>query len=254
MSMTEKEALFEYTLRLGDDSLILGQRLSEWCGHGPILEEDIALTNIALDLVGQATSFLSYAGKIEAKGRNEDQLAFLRFDIEYKNILLVEQPNGDFGDTLMRQFLFATFQRFLYEKLQESTDVTIAAIAEKSLKEVKYHFKHSAEWIIRLGDGTAESHARIQNSLDNLWRFTEELFFQDEVNEILNKVGVAFDLQGIKALWIDQVTTVLSEATLKIPVLQYFNNGGRAGMHSEHLGKLLAEMQFMQRAYPGNTW
>jgi ring-1,2-phenylacetyl-CoA epoxidase subunit PaaC len=254
MSMTEKEALFEYTLRLGDDSLILGQRLSEWCGHGPILEEDIALTNIALDLVGQATSFLSYAGKIEAKGRNEDQLAFLRFDIEYKNILLVEQPNGDFGDTLMRQFLFATFQRFLYEKLQESTDVTIAAIAEKSLKEVKYHFKHSAEWIIRLGDGTAESHARIQNSLDNLWRFTEELFFQDEVNEILNKVGVAFDLQAIKALWIDQVTTVLSEATLKIPVLQYFNNGGRVGLHSEHLGKLLAEMQFMQRAYPGNTW
>ncbi len=252
--MTEKEALFEYTLRLGDDSLILGQRLSEWCGHGPILEEDIALTNIALDLVGQATSFLNYAGKIEAQGRNEDQLAFLRFDIEYKNILLVEQPNGDFGDTVMRQFLIATFQRFLYEELQKSTDATIAAIAEKSLKEVKYHFKHSAEWVIRLGDGTIESHERIQNSLNNLWRFTEELFFQDEVNEILNIVGVAFDLQTIKALWIDQVTTVLSEATLKIPVLQYFNNGGRVGKHSEYLGKLLAEMQFMQRAYPGNTW
>jgi ring-1,2-phenylacetyl-CoA epoxidase subunit PaaC len=254
MSMTEKEALFEYTLRLGDDSLILGQRLSEWCGHGPILEEDIALTNIALDLVGQATSFLKYAGEIEEKGRDEDQLAFLRFDIEYRNILLVEQPNGDFGDTLMRQFLIATFQRFLYEKLQGSSDKTIAAIAEKSLKEVKYHFKHSAEWIIRLGDGTEESHERIQSSLDNLWRFTEELFFQDEVNDILNRVGVAFDLQAIKKLWIDQVTAVLSEATLKIPVLQYFNNGGRVGMHSEHLGKLLAEMQFMQRAYPGNTW
>jgi ring-1,2-phenylacetyl-CoA epoxidase subunit PaaC len=241
-------------LRLGDDSLILGQRLSEWCGHGPILEEDIALTNIALDLVGQATSFLKYAGEIEEKGRDEDQLAFLRFDIEYRNILLVEQPNGDFGDTLMRQFLIATFQRFLYEKLQGSSDKTIAAIAEKSLKEVKYHFKHSAEWIIRLGDGTEESHERIQSSLDNLWRFTEELFFQDEVNDILNRVGVAFDLQAIKKLWIDQVTAVLSEATLKIPVLQYFNNGGRVGMHSEHLGKLLAEMQFMQRAYPGNTW
>jgi ring-1,2-phenylacetyl-CoA epoxidase subunit PaaC len=254
MSMTEKEALYEYTLRLGDDSLILGQRLSEWCGHGPILEEDIALTNIALDLVGQATSFLKYAGEIEEKGRDEDQLAFLRFDIEYRNILLVEQPNGDFGDTLMRQFLIATFQRFLYEKLQGSSDKTIAAIAEKSLKEVKYHFKHSAEWIIRLGDGTEESHERIQSSLDNLWRFTEELFFQDEVNDILNRVGVAFDLQAIKKLWIDQVTAVLSEATLKIPVLQYFNNGGRVGMHSEHLGKLLAEMQFMQRAYPGNTW
>jgi ring-1,2-phenylacetyl-CoA epoxidase subunit PaaC len=249
-----QDALYEFTVRMGDDSLILGQRLSELCGHGPILEEDIALTNISLDLIGQATSFLKYAAEVDAKGKDEDQLAFLRFDRDYKNLLLLEQPNGHFGDTIMRQFLFSSFLRLMYEKLQESKDEVLAAIAEKSLKEVKYHYKHSAEWIIRLGDGTLESHDKIQESLDNLWRFTEELFFQDEVNQILIENGIAFDLDEIKGNWFMQVTDVFTEATLKVPVIQYYNNGGRVGLHSEHLGKLLAEMQFMQRAYPGMTW
>jgi ring-1,2-phenylacetyl-CoA epoxidase subunit PaaC len=249
-----KEALYEFTVRMGDDSLILGQRLSELCGHGPILEEDIALTNISLDLIGQATSFLKYAAEVDANGKDEDQIAFLRFDRDYKNLLLLEQPNGHFGDTIMRQFLFSSFLRLMYEKLQESKDETIAAIAEKSLKEVKYHYKHSAEWIIRLGDGTLESHEKIQASLDNLWRFTEELFFQDDVNKILIENGIAFDLDDIKGNWFMQVTDVFSESTLKVPVIQYYNNGGRVGLHSEYLGKILAEMQFMQRAYPGMTW
>ena len=183
-------ALFEYLLRLGDDSLILGHRMSEWCGHGPILEEDIAMTNIALDLVGQATTILNYAGETEGNGRDGDALAFLRFDRDYRNLLLVEQPNGNFGLTMMRQFLFDAYRKPLFEKLQFSTDKHLAAIAEKSLKETRYHLKHSSEWVIRLGDGTEESHARIQEALDTLWRYTPELFYQDEVDAELEKNGI----------------------------------------------------------------
>lgn len=247
-------SLFEYVLRLGDDSLILGHRLSEWCGHGPILEEDIAMTNISLDLVGQATSLLGYAGELEGKGRDADALAFLRFDREYKNVLLVEQPNGDFGMTMLRQFFFDAFRKPLFEKLQHSTDQHLAAIAEKSLKETKYHLKHSSEWVIRLGDGTQESNARIQDSLNTLWRYTNELFFTDEVDTELVEKGIVPSLQEIQNEWNATVTAVLTEATLTIPTNNWKQEGGRKGLHSEHLGYILAELQYMQRAYPNMQW
>lgn len=246
--------LFEYLLRLGDDSLILGHRMSEWCGHGPILEEDIAMTNIALDLVGQATSLLAYAGKVENQGRDEDALAFLRFDKDYRNLLLVEQPNGDFGMTIMRQFLFDAYRKPLFEKLQQSTDTQLAAIAEKSLKETKYHLKHSAEWVIRLGDGTEESNRRIQDSLNTLWRYTAELFYADEVEIKLTAAGILPDLSSVKKEWQTTVNEVLNLATLVIPENGWEQIGGRTGKHSEHLGYILAELQYMQRAYPGQKW
>ncbi len=247
-------SLFEYVLRLGDDSLILGHRLSEWCGHGPILEEDIAMTNISLDLVGQATSLLGYAGELEGNGRDADALAFLRFDRDYKNVLLVEQPNGDFGMTMLRQFFFDAYRKPLFEKLQHSTDQHLAAIAEKSLKETKYHLKHSSEWVIRLGDGTEESNARIQDSLNTLWRYTNELFFTDEVDAELVEKGIVPSLQEIQNEWNATVNAVLTEATLTIPTNNWKQEGGRKGLHSEHLGYILAELQYMQRAYPNMQW
>lgn len=245
---------FEYILRIGDDSLILGQRLAEWCGHGPILEEDIAMTNISLDLIGQATSLLAYAGKVENQGRDEDKLAFLRFDREYRNLLLVEQPNGDFGVTMMRQFLFDAFRKPFFEELQKSSDEHLAAIAEKSLKETKYHLKHSSEWVIRLGDGTDESHARIQEALDSMWRYTGELFYMDEVDHEMQEKGIAPDMNIVKKQWTETVNAVLQEATLTIPSNNWQFDGGRKGMHSEHLGYILADMQYMQRAYPNMEW
>ena len=252
--MTKNEALFSYILRLGDDSLILGQRLAEWCGHGPILEEDIAMTNISLDLIGQATNLLNYAGSIENKGRDGDNLAFLRLEKEYCNLLLVEQLNGDFGDTMMRQFLFDAFRKPLYEILQFSKDKQLAAIAEKSLKETKYHLKHSSEWIIRLGDGTEESHQRVQNSLTNLWRYTDELFFTDESDTLLVELGIISDFSKIKEVWSANVTAVFEQATLQIPPNNWQFEGGRKGRHSEHMGYLLTELQYMQRAYPNMEW
>lgn len=245
---------FNYLLRLGDDSLILGQRLAEWCGHGPILEEDIAMTNISLDLIGQAISLLNYAGDVESKGRDGDALAFLRLEKDYKNLLLVEQKNGDFGDTMMRQFLFDAYRKLLFERLQNSTDKQLAAIAEKSLKETRYHFKHSAEWVIRLGDGTEESHKRIQNSLNNLWRYTDELFYVDASDEALTEAGIVPDLSDLKSLWLKEVNTVLELASLQIPTNNWQFEGGRKGVHSEHMGYLLSELQFMQRVYPNMEW
>lgn len=247
-------ALFEYLLRLGDDSLILGHRLSEWCGHGPILEEDIAMTNLSLDLVGQATSIFEYAGKVEGKGRNEDDLAFLRYEREYRNLLLVEQPNGDFGMTMMRQFLFDAYRVLLFESLGQSSDQQLAAIANKSLKETKYHLKHSSEWVIRLGDGTEESKSRIQDSLDTLWRYTSELFFNDEVDSSLNESGIVPKNDSLEAAWNSYVSNILTEATLQIPTNDWKQEGGRAGLHSENLGFILAELQYMQRAYPNMQW
>ncbi|MCF8408853.1 MAG: phenylacetate-CoA oxygenase subunit PaaC [Crocinitomicaceae bacterium] len=247
-------SLFEYILRIGDDSLILGQRLAEWCGHGPILEEDIALTNISLDLIGQATNFFNYAAVVENAGRDADQLAFLRIDREYKNTVLVEQPNGDFGDTMVRQFLFDAFRKLFFEKLQYSKDEQLAAIAEKSLKETRYHLKHSSEWVIRLGDGTEESHNRVQNSLNILWRYRTELFFMDEVDAELIKQGIAIDLNTFRNEYDLFVSSILDEATLTPPVNNWSFGEGRIGKHSEHLGHLLAEMQYMQRAYPNMEW
>ncbi len=246
--------LFEYLLRLGDDSLIIGHRLSEWCGHGPILEEDIALTNMALDFIGQATSLLDYAGIVENKERDGDALAFLRYEREYRNVLLLEQPNEDFAVTMMRQFLFDAFRKPFFEALQNSADKQLAAIAEKSLKETKYHLKHSSEWVIRLGDGTEESHNKIQYALDTLWRYTDELFFENEVDIVLQKDGVVPSLIPIKAEWEKVVNTVLEEATLSIPQNGWIQKGGRTGLHSEHLGYILAELQYIQRAYPGMKW
>ncbi len=246
--------LFEYVLRMGDDSLILGHRVSEWCGHGPILEEDIAMTNIALDLIGQATNLLEYAGELEGNGRDGDAIAFLRCDREYKNLLLVEQTNGDFGKTMMRQFFFDAYRKLLFERLLKSSDIQLAAIADKSLKETRYHLKHSSEWMIRLGDGTDESHARIQDSLDSLWKYTNELFFMNEVDSSLINEGIIPSMDGIKEEWLKYVTAILDEATLKIPTNNWKQEGGRIGKHTEHLGYLLAELQYMQRAYPNMKW
>jgi ring-1,2-phenylacetyl-CoA epoxidase subunit PaaC len=250
----KNESLFRYLLRLGDDSLILGQRLAEWCGHGPILEEDIAMTNISLDLIGQAMSILDYAGVVEEKGRDCDKLGLLRFEKEYVNVLLVEQPNGDFGDTLMRQFLFDAFRKPLYERLVNSSDKQLAAIADKSLKETRYHLKHSSEWIIRLGDGTKESHTRIQNSLDVLWRYSSELFYSDEVEIELTEKGILPDLSGIRSEWEATVNSVFQQATIAIPSNNWKFEGGRLGRHSEHFGHLLSELQYMQRAFPNSQW
>jgi ring-1,2-phenylacetyl-CoA epoxidase subunit PaaC len=247
-------SLFEYLLRIGDDSLILGHRLSEWCGHGPILEEDIAMTNIALDFVGQTTTILELAGEVEGKGRSNDELAFLRFDKDYRNLLLVEQPNTDFGFTMMRQFLFDAYRKPLFEILMKSNNPRLAGIAEKSLKETKYHLRHSSEWIIRLGDGTEESHSRIQESLDTMWRYTGELFYKDAVDAELTVSGVLPDMSGLEAQWKKTVDEVFAMATLEIPESPWKFEGGRIGKHSEHLGYILAELQYMQRAYPNMEW
>ena len=252
--MAIKEALFNYVLRIADDSLILGQRLAEWCGHGPILEEDIALTNISLDLIGQATNLYQFASELEGNKRTEDQLAFLRVDREFTNCLLVEQPNKDFGYTIARQFYFDTFRKLFFEALTKSTDEKLAAIAEKSLKETKYHLKHSSEWIIRLGDGTEESKRRIQEAINFHWRYTQELFFQNEIDSQLNELEIAIDLNSLKENWMNYVVSVLNQATLEIPSNSFKQEGGRLGFHSEHLGYMLAEMQYMQRAFPNLEW
>jgi ring-1,2-phenylacetyl-CoA epoxidase subunit PaaC len=252
--MNKQEAILEYTLRIADDSLLLGHRISEWCGHGPILEEDIALTNIALDLIGQATNFFDYAAKVQNQGKTCDDLAFLRLEREYKNVLLVEQKNGHFGDTMARQFFFDVFRKLFFEALSKSADQDLAAIAEKSLKETRYHLKHSSEWIIRLGDGTQESHDKIQESVDYLWKFTDELFFMDQVDELLIKENIAIDLESIRGAWKSYISEIFQEATLTIPTNGWQQAGGRKGLHSEHMGYALAELQYMQRAYPNMQW
>jgi ring-1,2-phenylacetyl-CoA epoxidase subunit PaaC len=252
--MQKDKALFEYALRLGDNSLILGHRLSEWCGHGPVLEQDIALTNIALDLVGQATLFLEYASRLENKGRSADDLAFLRDAMGFRNAMLVEQPNGDFAFTLVRQFLFDVHHYHFFNELQKSRDEQIAAIAIKSLKEITYHLRHSSEWVVRLGDGTEESHRRMQNAVNDLWEYTGGLFDMNEVDEALIREGIAVDQSTIFPLWEKTVKEVLERATLQYPADVYMHTGSLEGKHTEHLGYLLAEMQFLPRAYPGAKW
>ncbi|HET6227597.1 MAG TPA: 1,2-phenylacetyl-CoA epoxidase subunit PaaC [Bacteroidia bacterium] len=252
--MNLKEATFEYLLRLGDSSLIIGHRLSEWCGHGPILEEDIAMTNIALDFVGNATAILTYAAQLEGKGRTEDDLAFMRNEREFRNLLLTEQPNGDFAQTMARQFLFDTYLFFLYEELKSSKDETIAALTTKAHKEITYHLRHTREWMYRLGDGTDESHNRTQQALNNLWMYTPDLFDMDEVDQILIKEGIAPDLSVVKEKWEAEVKKVIQEATLQVPATPFKQKGSREGKHTEYLGFLLAEMQYVHRAYPGVKW
>lgn len=243
-------ALIDYTLHLADNSLILGQRNGEWCGHGPVLEQDIAITNITLDLIGQSRSFYQYAALLKADGSTEDSLAYRRNEREFKNCLLVEQPNGDWAQTILRQFLFSGYQYFLYQYLLENKDETLRAIAEKSLKEVSYHLRWSSEWVIRLGDGTEESHNRMLRAIDELWRYSGEMFIPAPYEK---ELGI--ELNGIKEKWQGKVNTVLAEASLNIPGGGIFmQEGGKTGVHTEHLGYILTELQYMQRAYPNSEW
>jgi len=254
-TLTKQEALFEYLTRLADDRLILGHRLSEWCGHGPILEEDIALANIALDYIGHAASLYEYAVEIENEGRHRDDLVYFRNDVEYKNLKLTELPKGDFGFTIARQFLFSAFSYFLYESLSEVEDDQFRGMVQKHLKEIKYHLRHSREWVLRLGDGTEESHKRIQNAFDDIWTYVGELFFQDEIDELLQQENLATDTEGFKSDWKELIVDTLEEATLEVPGFdQYMVDGSRRGLHTEHLGHLLAEMQHLRRSYPDADW
>jgi ring-1,2-phenylacetyl-CoA epoxidase subunit PaaC len=247
-------AHFEYLLRIADSSLILGQRLSEWCGHGPIIEEDIALTNVALDLIGQARLLLAHAGRLESKGRDEDALAFLRAENQYRNVTLVELPNEDFARTILRSFLFASFQNALWASLRASNDTELAAIAEKSAKETRYHRRHAADWTVRLGDGTRESHARMQRALDYLWPHTAEFFAPTREDEAVAAAGIGVAWPALQPAWEAQVLPVLHEAALAVPARTPFLSRGKQGVHSEHMGHLLSEMQYLQRTYPGGTW
>lgn len=247
-------APFEYLVRLGDDRLVLGHRLSEWCGHGPILEEDIALANIALDLIGEATLFLKRAGEVEGAGRNEDALAYFRDAVEYRNALIAELPKGDFGFTIVRQLFFSVYSLLQMEALQRSTDVDVAGIAAKAVKESRYHVRHSAQWVITLGDGTAESHARAQAAVDELWRYTGELFIADDVDREAATSGLGVDPSTLEAAWRKQVDDVLARATLKVPAAGYMQRGGREGRHTEYLGHMLTEMQIVARSHPGASW
>jgi ring-1,2-phenylacetyl-CoA epoxidase subunit PaaC len=243
-----------HTLRRADDALVLGHRLSEWCGHGPMLEEDMALSNMALDLIGQARELYSYAALVEGRDNDEDKLAYLRDVRQYRNHLLVEQPNGDFARTMVRQLFYAAFADLYWRAMMASNDATLAAIAAKSEKESAYHVRHSSEWIIRLGDGTEESHARAQGAIDDLWAFTGEMFSVDDAERGLIDKGTAIDPTLLLPQWRATVSRVVKEATLTLPESDWMQQGGRFGRHSEHLGHLLSELQSMQRTFPGVTW
>ena len=253
-SITCDAARLEYVLRLADNALIHGQRLSQWCGQGPVLEEDLALTNIALDLIGQARLLLTHAGKLEGLGRDEDQLAFLRDQGAYRNVTLVELPNGDFARTVVRNLLMSAFHVVQWRALQGSSDAQLAAIAAKSLKEANYHLQHASDWTVRLGDGTEESHRRAQAALDALWPYASELFVPDGIDDAAGSAGVGVPCASLQSEWRALVDPVLSEATLSIPAPTPFRSRGKAGVHTEHLGHLLSEMQYLQRAYPGARW
>jgi len=256
--MTEQpaanDAFFQYLLRLGDDRLVLGHRLSEWCGHGPILEEDIALANTALDLIGQANLLLKLSGEIEGQGRSADALAYFRDGIDYRNLQMVELPKGDFAFTIVRQFLFSSFALLQMDALTKSSHPELAGIAAKAVKETKYHVRHSGQWVITLGDGTAESHDRAQRALDDLWRYTGEFFLSDDVERTVASEGVGLDPSTLEPAWRQQVEDVVRRATLMLPSSTYMQRGGRTGRHTEHLGHLLTEMQIVARSHPGAEW
>lgn len=246
--------LNNYILHLADNSLILGQRNSEWCGHGPVLEQDIAITNISLDLIGQARNFYQYAATLIGNGETEDSLAYLRKEREFKNCLLVEQPNADWAQTILRQFFFSQYQYLLFQQLQNSNDKQLAAIAEKSFKEVTYHLRWSSEWVIRLGDGTEESHKRMLKAIEELWRYTGEIFEVTSYELRVASEGIAVDVSKLKETWLNKVKEVFNEATLSIPEKVFMQTGGKNGKHTEHLGYILTELQYMQRAYPNCEW
>jgi ring-1,2-phenylacetyl-CoA epoxidase subunit PaaC len=249
-----RQALFQYVLQLADTSLILGHRLSEWCGHGPVLEQDLAMANIALDLLGEARSYYQYAADLEGQGRTEDDLAYLRPAVEYRNPLLVEQPNGDFAATIVRQFLFDNFHHPFLRHLQNTPDARLAAIAEKSVKEAAYHLKWSSEWLIRLGDGTPESRRRLDKALATLWRYADELTTPTADEKALQSAGLIPAYAELQPAMAAHLAHVLEEATLPTPTGSFGMKGGKEGRHSEHLGYILTELQYMQRAYPGLTW
>ncbi|MGZ3920129.1 MAG: 1,2-phenylacetyl-CoA epoxidase subunit PaaC [Bacteroidia bacterium] len=252
--MTTQEALFNYTLRLGDSSIILAQRLCEWTSKGPFLEEDLALTNIALDIFGRGKSLLEYAGRIEGKGRNEDKLAFFRNDRQFTNYLICEQENGDYAKTMIRQSMIDAFDLLLYAELTKSKDETLAGIAAKSVKEITYHKRHSFSWVDRFGNGTEESRTRAQAALDELWRFTGEFFEVDEADTILVKEGIAVDVKIFQGKWENEMKALYEKANLTIPGTVFMQTGGRKGIHTEHLAYLLAEMQALPRMYPDAKW
>lgn len=246
--------LYNYILGIADNSLILGQRMGELCGHGPTLETDIACTNISLDLFGQVRSYFQYAAKVAGDDRTEDDIAMLRKEREYKNVLLAEQPNTDFAYTIARQFLFDAYHLMFLNELQKSTDLTLSAIANKCVKEVSYHERFSSDWVKRLGDGTEESHQKMQQAIDDLWTYTDELFHQTEADKAMVEEGVGVDVTKLKDTYYKQVGELLEEATLQIPESKWFQKGGKNGIHTEHLGYLLSDLQYMQRAYPNMEW
>lgn len=250
----ERDQLLTFVLRMADDNLVLGHRLSEWCGHAPMLEEDLAMPNMALDLIGQARSLYQYAVEIEGKGRSEDDFAYLRREREYLNCLLVERPNGDFAHTMLRQFWFAAYLHPLWEAMQQSSDGTLAGIAGKAVKEVAYHIRHAGEWVVRLGDGTEESAARTKEAVEALSPYLDELFQRDQVSEAMAEAGIAPDPASLRPAFDRVVLPVFAEAMLEMPEPQWSQTGGRQGRHGEHMGYLLAELQHMQRTYPGAVW
>lgn len=253
--MDAKLAKFEYLLRQGDNALILSQQLCQLCGKGPALEEDMALSNVALDLLGQTRMWLTYAGELEGRGRDEDRLAFLRDAHDYRNCLLVEQPNGSYAETMVRQFFFDTWHYFLMDGLSRSSDPRIKEIAEKSIKEVTYHLRRSGDLVVRLGDGTDISHAKMQTAVDELWMYSGEMFIYDDVDHAMVAQGVAPAAEPLRKMFLDHIAEVFEEATLKLPPLDaWMQRGGKQGRHTERLGYILAEMQFLQRAYPGAQW
>ena len=255
MTEVDKQALLQFLLRMGDNTLILGHRVSEWCGHSPVLEEDIALANTALDLIGQTQLWLGYAAEVQGMGKTADDIAFLRDAWDFRNVLLVEMPNGDFGQTLMRQFLFDAWHSIMLGRLMKSSDKTVAEIAEKASKEVAYHLERSADTVVGLGDGTEESHRRMQAALDYLWPYVGEMFESDDVDDAMAAAGISVDPASLREDYDALVGKILSDATLTIPESRFAHKGGRTGyMHTEHLGHLLATMQWLPRAYPGCQW
>jgi ring-1,2-phenylacetyl-CoA epoxidase subunit PaaC len=250
----DRSPAVQYLLRIADTGLILAQRLGEWCGHAPVLEEDIAMTNMALDLVGQARALLTRAGQIEGRAHDEDQLAFLRDERDYFNATLVELPRGDFAFSVLRNAMVATLLKLLWERLESSSDAEVAAIAAKAIKEARYHQQHAADWVVRLGDGTDESRARMEAALAQLWRYVPELFASDAIDEAARATGLGPAWSELREAWFAEMGSVLEEATLSMPAESAFLSTGKRGVHSEHMGYILAEMQFLQRAYPGGVW
>jgi ring-1,2-phenylacetyl-CoA epoxidase subunit PaaC len=246
--------LIKYVLRWADNSLIHGQRLAEWCGHGPALEEDIALTNTSLDYIGQATHLYKYAAELEGLGRDEDQIAFLRDASDYYNLIILEQPNGDYAFTIARQFLFASWYHMVLEQMKQTSNEFLSGFAEKSIKEVKYHVVHARDWILRMGDGTEESHDRIQLAISTIWEYTPEMFEMDDLDRRILEAGIGVDVAALRPAWRQMVESIFAEATLETPSDAWGHSGGKRGQHSEHLGFILADMQFLQRTYPGAKW